>query len=105
MKFTRNDTDRLTATSAIAPTFIVHSLYKAKLLTSGSRIVIVSSESGSIELRHEKEGGGNYGHHASKAASNMVGKLLALDLKEHGIIVSVVHPYVTLPLPLTKNRN
>lgn len=82
------------ATSAIAPPFIVHSLYKAKLITSGSRIVIVSSESGSIALRHEKEGGGNYGHHASKAASNMVGKLLALDLKDAGVIVSVVHPYV-----------
>jgi len=79
-------------TSAIAPPFIVRSLYKAKLLTSGSRVVIVSSESGSITLRHETEGGGNYGHHASKAASNMVGKLLSLDLKDAGIIVSVVHP-------------
>jgi len=83
---------KMYTTSAIAPTFIVHSLYKAKYLASGSRIVIVSSESGSIALRHEKEGGGNYGHHASKAASNMVGKLLALDLKDAGVIVSVVHP-------------
>lgn len=56
----------------------------------------MSSESGSINLRHEKEGGGNYGHHASKAASNMVGKLLALDLKDAGVVVSVVHPYETL---------
>ncbi|KAK6603467.1 oxidoreductase [Botrytis cinerea] len=46
----------------------------------------------SITLRHEKEGGGNYGHHASKSALNMVGKLLSLDLKEHGIIVSILHP-------------
>jgi NAD(P)-dependent dehydrogenase (short-subunit alcohol dehydrogenase family) len=52
----------------------------------------VSSESGSITLRHEKEGGGNYGHHASKSALNMVGKLLSLDLKESGVVISVVHP-------------
>lgn len=52
----------------------------------------MSSESGSITLRHEKEGGGNYGHHASKAALNMVGKLLSLDVKDKGIIVSIVHP-------------
>jgi len=43
-------------------------------------------------LRHDKEGGGNYAHHASKTALNMVGKLLSLDLKEHGVVVSIVHP-------------
>ncbi|TKA60630.1 hypothetical protein B0A55_10591 [Friedmanniomyces simplex] len=59
---------------------------------SGSKIIIVSSESGSISLRHESEGGGMYGHHASKAASNMVGKLLSLDLKDKGIAVGIVHP-------------
>ncbi|KAK0899519.1 hypothetical protein LTR91_017063 [Friedmanniomyces endolithicus] len=65
-------------TSAIAPVFIVHHLHKA--------------ESGSITLRHETEGGGMFGHHASKAASNMVGKLLSLDLKDQGIAVGIVHP-------------
>jgi NAD(P)-dependent dehydrogenase (short-subunit alcohol dehydrogenase family) len=80
------------ATSSVAPPFIIHSLTKAKYLVSGSRILLVSSESGSITLRHEKEGGGNYAHHASKAALNMVGKLLSLDLKDKGVIISVVHP-------------
>lgn len=80
------------ATSAIAPPFVVYSLSRAKMIRSGSKIILVSSESGSISLRHESEGGGNYGHHASKAASNMVGKLLSLDLKEKGVIVSIVHP-------------
>lgn len=55
-------------------------------------MLLISSESGSIGLRHEKEGGGNYGHHASKSALNMVGKLLSLDLKEHGVIISILHP-------------
>ncbi|KAI5204755.1 NAD(P)-binding protein [Aureobasidium subglaciale] len=79
-------------TSAIGPVFIAQNLHKARLLLKGSKIIIVSSESGSIALRHESEGGGNYGHHASKAASNMVGKLLSLDLKEHGVAVGIVHP-------------
>lgn len=78
-------------TSAVGPVFIVHHLVKAGLLSNGSKIILVSSESGSITLRHESEGGGNYGHHASKTALNMVGKLLSLDLKELGIIVGMVH--------------
>jgi NAD(P)-dependent dehydrogenase (short-subunit alcohol dehydrogenase family) len=79
-------------TSAIGPVFVVQQLYKAGLLHGESKIVLVSSESGSIALRHASEGGGNYGHHASKAALNMVGKLLSLDLKEAGVAVAIVHP-------------
>ena len=79
-------------TSAIAPPFLIHALSKCSYLPSGSKVVLVSSESGSITLRHEKEGGGNYAHHASKSALNMVGKLLSLDLKESGVVISMVHP-------------
>ncbi|KAI4245016.1 MAG: hypothetical protein LQ352_006646 [Teloschistes flavicans] len=78
--------------SSIAPVFLVHHIVKANLVSKGSKIMLVSSESGSITLRHESEGGGNYGHHASKAALNMVGKLLSLDLKDKGIAVGIVHP-------------
>ena len=79
-------------TSAIGPVLVVHRLVKENLLKKGAKIIIVSSESGSIALRHESEGGGNFGHHGSKAASNMVGKLLSIDLKDKGIIVVNVHP-------------
>lgn len=79
-------------TSSIAPVFIVHRLCHTGLLAEGSKVILVSSESGSTTLRHESEGGGNYGHHASKAALNMTGKLLSLDLKGAGVIVSIVHP-------------
>ncbi|KAL8707315.1 MAG: hypothetical protein Q9220_007627 [cf. Caloplaca sp. 1 TL-2023] len=78
---------KMYTTSSIAPVFLVHHLVKAGLVTTGSKIILVSSESGSITLRHQSEGGGNYGHHASKAALNMVGKLLSLDLKEKGVSV------------------
>ncbi|KAL4862542.1 hypothetical protein BDV12DRAFT_178665 [Aspergillus spectabilis] len=79
-------------TSAVAPVFVVQQLVKSGFLAEGSKVILVSSESGSITLRHEKEGGGNYGHHASKTALNMVGKLLSLDLKPSGIAVGLVHP-------------
>ncbi|KAK1656311.1 oxidoreductase [Colletotrichum phormii] len=83
---------RMYTTSSIAPVFVVYALAHAGLLQKDSKVVLVSSESGSITLRHEKEGGGNYAHHASKAALNMVGKLLSLDLKDKGVIISIVHP-------------
>ncbi|KAI1335369.1 oxidoreductase [Xylariaceae sp. FL0016] len=79
-------------TSSIAPVFIIHNLAHTGLFKSGTKVVLVSSEAGSIALRHEKEGGGNYAHHASKAALNMAGKLLSLDLKEKGVVISIVHP-------------
>ncbi len=82
---------KMYTTSSIAPVFICHHLVKAGLMAKGSKIILVSSESGSITLRHESEGGGNYGHHASKSALNMVGKLLSLDLKEKGVAVGIVH--------------
>ena len=87
-----DDEVKMYTTSSIGPVFIVHHLAKAGLLSKGTKIILVSSESGSITLRHESEGGGNYAHHASKAALNMVGKLLSLDLKEKGISLGIVHP-------------
>ncbi|KAI1472504.1 oxidoreductase [Daldinia caldariorum] len=87
-----NDELTMYTTSSIAPVFIVHRLARDNRLKAGSKVVLVSSEAGSITLRHEKEGGGNYAHHASKAALNMVGKLLSIDLKDKGVVVSIVHP-------------
>jgi hypothetical protein len=48
----------------------------------------------SIELQVGE--GGNYGHHGSKAALNMVGRLLSLDLKPLGVAVGIVHPDSTV---------
>lgn len=77
---------------SIGPTFVTHALHKAGLLKFGTKLILVSSEAGSIGLRHESEGGGNYAHHASKAALNMVGRLLSFDLKDAGVAVGMVHP-------------
>lgn len=56
-----------------------------------AKLVLLTSEGGSVTLRTEGEGGGMYGHHGSKAAGNMVGKLLSYDLKPKGVAVAMVH--------------
>jgi NAD(P)-dependent dehydrogenase (short-subunit alcohol dehydrogenase family) len=82
---------RMYKTVAIAPPFLVHGLLVAGLLKQNSKVVLIGSEAGSITLRHEVEGARNYGGHGSKAALNMVGKLLSIDLKPKGIAVGIVH--------------
>lgn len=93
--------------SSVAPVFVVEALDKAGLFIAregeeqekkkqdewmGTKVILVSSESGSITLRHEQEGGGNFAHHGSKSALNMVGKQLSFDLRSKGIGVGIVHP-------------
>ncbi|KAF5376436.1 hypothetical protein D9615_008654 [Tricholomella constricta] len=77
---------------SIAPVFLAHHLYKSNVLSSGSKLILITTEGGSISLRTKEEGGGNYGHHGSKAAANMVGKLLANDFYDKGITVTMIHP-------------
>ena len=84
------DEVKMYTTSAIAPPFIVSELVKSKSLAKGAKVILISSEAGSLKLR--VEGGGDYAHHASKAALNMVGKQLSFDLKPLDIAVALVHP-------------
>lgn len=86
--------ERMYRTCAIGPTILITTLANESddLLAKDSKVIFVSSESGSITLRHQEEGGGNYGHHASKTALNMSAKLLSLDLKDRGVAIATVHP-------------
>lgn len=58
-------------------------------LHKGSKVVIVTSRSGSIG---DNGSGHTYGYRISKAAVNMSGVNLALDLKPRGIPVLLLHP-------------
>ena len=78
-------------TSAIAPPFIISALYKANCLQQGAKVILISSEAGSFALQ-QAGGGGNYAHHASKSALNMVGLQLKYDLEPKGIAIAMVHP-------------
>ena len=59
------------------------------LLASGAKIALVTSRMGSID---DNSSGAYYGYRMSKAALNIAGKSLAVDLKPAGIAVAILHP-------------
>merc|ERR1719454_726972 len=62
-------------------------------MPEGSRIVIVSSQAGSAAWRFvQNPEGGDYGHHMSRAACNIMGVLLSEELKAAGVSVVLLHP-------------
>ncbi len=60
-----------------------------KGLKKGSVFGILTSRMGSIA---DNDSGSYYGYRLSKAAANALGKSLAMDLKEQGITVLLLHP-------------
>lgn len=75
--------------NAIAPILVAQRLVDLLAKGHGPRILNISSWLGSIE---RKQSGGNYAYCASKAALNMLGRTLAFDLKERGIITLMFNP-------------
>lgn len=58
-------------------------------IPQGGKIAIVTSRMGSIA---DNTSGGAYGYRMSKAAANMAGRSLAIDLRKYGISVALIHP-------------
>lgn len=58
-------------------------------LSRGSKVAIITSRMGSIA---DNTSGGSYGYRMSKAAVNMAGRSLALDLAPRGVSVVLLHP-------------
>lgn len=73
--------------NALAPLLITDALRDR--LGKGSKVGLVTSRMGSIE---DNTSGGGYGYRMSKAALNMAGKSLAVDLKGAGVAVAILHP-------------
>lgn len=75
--------------NAIGPLMVTQTF--ADLLVGGKdpKVLNVSSWLGSIT---KKKGGGNYGYCASKATLNMLGRTLAHDLIERGIVTVMFNP-------------
>jgi NAD(P)-dependent dehydrogenase (short-subunit alcohol dehydrogenase family) len=65
----------------------VHTLLPC--LKRPSKIGIMSSKMGSVT---DNTSGGRYGYRMSKAAVNIAGKSLSLDLRAEGISVGILHP-------------
>lgn len=78
---------------AVGSLRVSSALYNAGLLAKGAKICCITSQGGSVGWRDVQcPTGGDYGHHMSKSAQNMMAKLLANELKSEGIVVSVLHP-------------
>lgn len=73
--------------NALAPLRVTAALRER--LGRGSKVALVTSRMGSID---DNTSGGGYGYRMSKAALNMAGKSLAVDLKGAGIAVAILHP-------------
>ena len=73
--------------NAIAPLKVSHAMIP--FLKEGSKVANITSRMGSVE---DNGSGAYYGYRASKAALNAIGKSLAIDLKDKGVAVAMVHP-------------
>jgi len=78
---------------ALGPLRVSSAFYNAGLLESGSVIAMITSQGGSIDWRTaQNPTGGDYGHHMSKAAANMMSVLLSQEFKAKNIAVGILHP-------------
>jgi NAD(P)-dependent dehydrogenase (short-subunit alcohol dehydrogenase family) len=73
--------------NALAPLRVTDALRER--LGKGAKVALVTSRMGSID---DNSSGGAYGYRMSKAALNMVGKSLAVDLRSRGVAVAILHP-------------
>mmetsp|Transcript_24824 Transcript_24824/g.35020 ORF Transcript_24824/g.35020 Transcript_24824/m.35020 type:complete len:328 (-) Transcript_24824:106-1089(-) len=79
---------------ALGPLRVNNACVNNGVLADGAKLVIISSQAGSVEWRSTQNAdeGGDYGHHMSRAACNMAGKLLAEEVRSKGYSVIMLHP-------------
>lgn len=78
---------------ALGPLRVSANMFNEGLLKEGSSIAMITSQGGSISWRTtQNPEGGDYGHHMSKAAANMMSVLLSQEFKSKKIPVGVLHP-------------
>ena len=73
--------------NALAPLRLTDALLAR--LEKGAKVALVTSRMGSLD---DNSSGGGYGYRMSKAALNMAGKSLAVDLRGRGVAVAILHP-------------
>ena len=79
---------------ALGPLRVNSAAVNAGALADGAKLVIITSQAGSCEWRttQNKDEGGDYGHHMSRAACNIAGVLQAEELRKKGYSVILLHP-------------
>jgi NAD(P)-dependent dehydrogenase (short-subunit alcohol dehydrogenase family) len=97
----QEDLCRTILINSVAPLMIVEGVLP--LLRRGMNPVVVniSSDNGSIS---RKGHAGKYGYSASKAALNMITKILSVELRSHGFLVVSLHPG-WVKTSMTRNEN
>lgn len=79
--------------AALGPLRVSAALVNGGLMNEDAKIVMISSQGGSVAWRTvQNPTGHDYGHHMSKTATNMMAMLLSQELKEKGIAVGIFHP-------------
>ena len=73
--------------NALAPLRLTDALRDR--LPKGAKVALITSRMGSID---DNTSGARYGYRMSKAALNMAGKSLAVDLKPRAVAVAILHP-------------
>ena len=77
------------STNTFGPLLLTQALLPSLLMSPHPRIGLMSSRVGSIA---DNSSGGSYAYRASKAALNSIGKSMAVNLKEKGVVVVLMHP-------------
>jgi len=82
--------------NSVSPLMMAELVFPLMKVSSKPVIVNITSDNGSISKKNQH---GKYGYSASKAALNMMTKILSIDLKQYGIIVISLHPgWVQTPM-------
>jgi len=85
----KEDFGKVFLVNSIAPLLMSEKFLPLLEKSEGAKIINISSQNGSIASRNV---GGKYSYAASKAALNMITKILSNDLRDQGIATIAIHP-------------
>jgi NAD(P)-dependent dehydrogenase (short-subunit alcohol dehydrogenase family) len=79
---------------ALGPLRVNNAAVNTGALADDAKLVVITSQAGSCEWRttQNKDVGGDYGHHMSRAACNIAAALQAEELRKKGYSVILLHP-------------
>lgn len=97
----QEDIMRTLLVNSIAPLMITERVFPMLLKSPQSVVVNITSDNGSIARRNS---GGKYGYCTSKAALNMITKILSNEFRNNEIIVIALHPG-WVKTPMTRNED
>jgi NAD(P)-dependent dehydrogenase (short-subunit alcohol dehydrogenase family) len=97
----QDDLSKTFLVNSIAPLMMVEGALPFLIQGAPSIVANLSSDNGSISKKNRQ---GKYGYSASKAALNMMTRILSIELRDQGIIVVSLHPG-WVQTTMTRNEN